>query len=169
MNSPHNPTGKVFSVEDLSFIADLCQKWNVYAILDEVSRLCIGSCRELVAAQLAYLLLTSSRVVQDNSLLATPHLTSILCRCTSTWCSRGAGTSPCGACPACASAASASAPPAKPSPSLPGRCAALVDTSLYKWAAQRSPAWSRVYTCLSPDDSSVKGQRVCLSAQQCSG
>ncbi|CAK0786657.1 hypothetical protein CVIRNUC_009871 [Coccomyxa viridis] len=36
VNSPHNPTGKVFSVEDLSFIADLCQKWNVYAILDEV-------------------------------------------------------------------------------------------------------------------------------------
>lgn len=37
VNSPHNPTGKVFSLEDLQFIADLCQKWNVYAILDEVS------------------------------------------------------------------------------------------------------------------------------------
>ncbi len=37
VNSPHNPTGKVFSKEDLQFIADLCQKWNVYAILDEVS------------------------------------------------------------------------------------------------------------------------------------
>ena len=39
INSPHNPTGKVFSLEDLQFIADLCQKWNVYAILDEVSGL----------------------------------------------------------------------------------------------------------------------------------
>lgn len=38
VNSPHNPTGKVFALEDLQFIADLCQKWNVYAILDEVSR-----------------------------------------------------------------------------------------------------------------------------------
>ena len=37
VNSPHNPTGKVFSSEDLRFIADLCKKWNVYAILDEVS------------------------------------------------------------------------------------------------------------------------------------
>ena len=58
MNSPHNPTGKVFSVEDLSFIANLCQKWNVYAILDEVSRLCISSHYEvtlLSAADLAYL------------------------------------------------------------------------------------------------------------------
>ena len=43
VNSPHNPTGKVFSVEDLSFIANLCQKWNVYAILDEVSRLCASA------------------------------------------------------------------------------------------------------------------------------
>ena len=63
MNSPHNPTGKVFSVEDLSFIADLCQKWNVYAILDEVHRLCIGSCCGLTkpsAADLIYLALVSS-------------------------------------------------------------------------------------------------------------
>ena len=45
MNSPHNPTGKVFSREDLQFIAELCQKWNVYAILDEVS--CIAA-REFV-------------------------------------------------------------------------------------------------------------------------
>ena len=66
MNSPHNPTGKVFSVEDLSFIADLCQKWNVYAILDEVSRLCVGSCREMTAARLAHLASMSSWVVNRH-------------------------------------------------------------------------------------------------------
>ncbi|EIE23119.1 PLP-dependent transferase [Coccomyxa subellipsoidea C-169] len=36
INSPHNPTGKVFSVEDLQFIADLCKQWGAYAVLDEV-------------------------------------------------------------------------------------------------------------------------------------
>ncbi len=37
INSPHNPTGKVFSVEDLQFISDLCKQWGAYAVLDEVS------------------------------------------------------------------------------------------------------------------------------------
>ena len=36
VNTPHNPTGKVFSKEDLSFLASLCQKWGTYAVLDEV-------------------------------------------------------------------------------------------------------------------------------------
>lgn len=36
VNTPHNPTGKVFSAEELAFIADLCQKWDVIAITDEV-------------------------------------------------------------------------------------------------------------------------------------
>ncbi|BDA50079.1 probable N-succinyldiaminopimelate aminotransferase DapC [Coccomyxa sp. Obi] len=36
VNSPHNPTGKVFSKEDLQLIADLCTKWGTYAVLDEV-------------------------------------------------------------------------------------------------------------------------------------
>jgi aminotransferase len=34
--NPNNPTGKVFSHEELSFIAELCQKWNVLAITDEI-------------------------------------------------------------------------------------------------------------------------------------
>ena len=37
INSPHNPTGKVFAEEDLRFIGELCKKWGTYAILDEVS------------------------------------------------------------------------------------------------------------------------------------
>ncbi|MBI3243436.1 MAG: aminotransferase class I/II-fold pyridoxal phosphate-dependent enzyme [Chloroflexi bacterium] len=36
INTPHNPTGKVFSRAELETIAALCQKWNVIAISDEV-------------------------------------------------------------------------------------------------------------------------------------
>lgn len=36
VNSPHNPTGKVFSREELQIIADLCQKYDVLAVTDEV-------------------------------------------------------------------------------------------------------------------------------------
>ncbi|XP_014248930.1 kynurenine--oxoglutarate transaminase 3 isoform X2 [Cimex lectularius] len=36
LNTPHNPVGKVFSMEELTMIADLCKKWNVVCISDEV-------------------------------------------------------------------------------------------------------------------------------------
>jgi aspartate/methionine/tyrosine aminotransferase len=36
INTPHNPTGKVFTREELTLIADLCQKWDVIAITDEI-------------------------------------------------------------------------------------------------------------------------------------
>ena len=36
LNTPNNPTGKVFSREELQFIADLCQKWDVLCITDEI-------------------------------------------------------------------------------------------------------------------------------------
>jgi aspartate/methionine/tyrosine aminotransferase len=36
INTPNNPTGKVFSREELQTIADLCQKWDVLAITDEI-------------------------------------------------------------------------------------------------------------------------------------
>jgi N-succinyldiaminopimelate aminotransferase len=36
VNTPHNPTGKVFSRDELRAIADLCQKHDVVAITDEV-------------------------------------------------------------------------------------------------------------------------------------
>lgn len=36
VNTPHNPTGKVFSRDELCAIAELCQKHNVIAITDEV-------------------------------------------------------------------------------------------------------------------------------------
>lgn len=36
VNTPSNPTGKVFTLEELSFIADLCRRWNVLCVTDEV-------------------------------------------------------------------------------------------------------------------------------------
>ncbi len=36
LNTPGNPTGKVFTAEELGVIADLCQKWNALAITDEI-------------------------------------------------------------------------------------------------------------------------------------
>jgi len=36
INTPNNPTGKVFSLEELKCIADLCLKWNVVAVTDEI-------------------------------------------------------------------------------------------------------------------------------------
>ena len=36
INTPHNPTGKVFTRDELEFIRDLCVRWNAYAITDEI-------------------------------------------------------------------------------------------------------------------------------------
>jgi len=36
VNTPHNPTGHVFSTEELSAIADLCRRHDVLAITDEI-------------------------------------------------------------------------------------------------------------------------------------
>ena len=36
LNTPNNPTGKIFSREELEFIAGLCQEYDVLAITDEI-------------------------------------------------------------------------------------------------------------------------------------
>jgi len=36
LNTPHNPTGKVFSEDDLRFIADLCQERDILVFTDEI-------------------------------------------------------------------------------------------------------------------------------------
>ncbi|MEO3816936.1 pyridoxal phosphate-dependent aminotransferase [Plantactinospora sp. B24E8] len=36
LNSPHNPTGKVFAADELALIAELCQEYDAYAVTDEV-------------------------------------------------------------------------------------------------------------------------------------
>ena len=36
VNTPHNPTGKVFSREELELIAELCRHWGAIALTDEI-------------------------------------------------------------------------------------------------------------------------------------
>jgi aspartate/methionine/tyrosine aminotransferase len=36
LNTPHNPTGKVFTRLELETLAELCQRWDVVAVTDEV-------------------------------------------------------------------------------------------------------------------------------------
>ncbi|GLZ61609.1 MULTISPECIES: pyridoxal phosphate-dependent aminotransferase [Micromonospora] len=36
LNSPHNPTGKVFTATELAQVAELCQEFDAYAVTDEV-------------------------------------------------------------------------------------------------------------------------------------
>jgi len=36
LNTPNNPTGKVFRRNELEFIRDLCVRWDAYAITDEI-------------------------------------------------------------------------------------------------------------------------------------
>ena len=35
-HSPHNPTGKVFTKDDLEIIAGACRTWDILAVTDEV-------------------------------------------------------------------------------------------------------------------------------------
>jgi len=36
LNTPNNPTGKVFTQGELEFIRDLCVRWNAYCVTDEI-------------------------------------------------------------------------------------------------------------------------------------
>jgi N-succinyldiaminopimelate aminotransferase len=36
LNSPHNPTGKVFTPDELALVAELCREHDAYAVTDEV-------------------------------------------------------------------------------------------------------------------------------------
>lgn len=36
VNTPHNPTGKVFTLEELEIIANLCKRFDVLCVSDEV-------------------------------------------------------------------------------------------------------------------------------------
>jgi len=56
LNTPHNPTGKVFSKEELEFLAGLCRRWDALVITDEIyehilydgaEHLCIASLPEM--------------------------------------------------------------------------------------------------------------------------
>jgi aminotransferase len=49
INTPNNPTGKVFSRDELTMIGALCQKWNVIAITDEIYEHILFNGKEHVA------------------------------------------------------------------------------------------------------------------------
>src|SRR5262245_35033043 len=36
VNTPNNPTRKIFSRSELEHLTDLCQRWNVVAVTDEI-------------------------------------------------------------------------------------------------------------------------------------
>ena len=36
LNTPNNPIGKVYKMDELQLIAELCKKWNVLCVSDEV-------------------------------------------------------------------------------------------------------------------------------------
>jgi aspartate/methionine/tyrosine aminotransferase len=51
VNTPNNPTGKVFSVEELSFVADLCVRHDAIAITDEIyEHITYDGCRHVPIA-----------------------------------------------------------------------------------------------------------------------
>jgi aspartate/methionine/tyrosine aminotransferase len=53
LNTPHNPTGKVFRREELELLAELCHRWDVIAVTDEVyDRITFGDAEHLSLATL---------------------------------------------------------------------------------------------------------------------
>ncbi|MGH9325091.1 MAG: pyridoxal phosphate-dependent aminotransferase [Terriglobia bacterium] len=51
LNTPNNPTGKVFTRDELEIIADLCRRWDAYAVSDEIYRYLVydGACHVSIA------------------------------------------------------------------------------------------------------------------------
>ncbi|MDS4012253.1 MAG: aminotransferase [Defluviicoccus sp.] len=48
LNSPNNPSGKVFTADELGFIAELAQRWDAYVVCDEVyEHLVFGGLRHI--------------------------------------------------------------------------------------------------------------------------
>lgn len=66
INTPNNPTGKVFTHEELRAIADLCIKWDCYCITDEVyEHIIYGDSKHISMASLEDM---RDRTVTVNSL-----------------------------------------------------------------------------------------------------
>lgn len=51
LNTPNNPTGKVFTREELEIVAELCRQWDVYAVSDEIYQYLVydGACHVSIA------------------------------------------------------------------------------------------------------------------------
>lgn len=66
INTPNNPTGKVFSRQELRAIADLCIQWDCYCVTDEVyEHIIYGDARHVSMASLEGM---GERTVTINSL-----------------------------------------------------------------------------------------------------
>jgi aminotransferase len=73
INTPNNPTGKVFTEQELSAIARLCQKWDVVAISDEIyEHIVYDGCRHVPIASIDGM---ADRTVTINSLSKTYSVT----------------------------------------------------------------------------------------------
>ncbi len=73
INTPNNPTGKVFSRVELQFIAKLCQEWDAFAITDEIYEHILFDRAEHVS--LASLEGMAERTVTINAISKTYSLT----------------------------------------------------------------------------------------------
>ena len=73
INSPNNPTGKVFTPDELRVIAGLCQRWDVLAITDEIyEHIVYDGCRHVPMASIEGM---ADRTVTINSLSKTYSVT----------------------------------------------------------------------------------------------
>jgi aminotransferase len=73
LNTPNNPTGKVFTREELETIAALCRKWDVIAISDEIyEHIIYDGCRHVPIAAVEGM---NDRTVTINSLSKTYSVT----------------------------------------------------------------------------------------------
>jgi aspartate/methionine/tyrosine aminotransferase len=73
INTPNNPTGKVFTREELATIAALCRKWDVIAIADEIyEHIIYDGCAHVPMASIEGM---ADRTVTINSLSKTYSVT----------------------------------------------------------------------------------------------
>jgi len=73
INSPNNPTGKVFTRSELAAIAELCHRWDVVAITDEIyEHINYDGCRHVPMATIDGM---ADRTVTINSLSKTYSVT----------------------------------------------------------------------------------------------
>ena len=71
LNTPHNPTGKVFSEAELAFIADLCCKHDLFLITDEIyEHILYGDCVHICPATLAGM---AERTIVVNAITKTAN------------------------------------------------------------------------------------------------
>ncbi|SDE95369.1 pyridoxal phosphate-dependent aminotransferase [Sporomusa acidovorans] len=73
INTPNNPTGKVFSKRELEEISGLCIKWDTYVVADEIYEHILYDCAEHIS--IASLPDMAARTVTINSISKTYSVT----------------------------------------------------------------------------------------------